>query len=84
MAADLTEASKKRSLTEEEKIYIEIERIRRLLFKMDLRELMEISGYPRPPAGLEPLLRSNLIILGNPEPQLKTWADIKKKIKAVG
>ena len=71
-------------LSEEDKIRIEIERVKRLLFKMDVKELMEIRGYPRPPAGLEPLLRCNLVLLGNKEAELKTWVDIKKKIVKVG
>ena len=84
VTADLAEAQKTRELTEEEKIYLEIERIRRLLFKMDLKELMEIRGYPRPPAGLEPLLTCNLVLLGHAESELKSWGDIKKKIVKVG
>jgi len=75
------EAQKTRSLTEEEKVYLEIERVRRILFKMDIKELMEIRGYPNPPAGLEPLLKCNLVLLGHSEATLKSWADIKKKIQ---
>ena len=78
------EAQKTRSLTEEEKVYLEIERVRRILFKMDIKELMEIRGYPNPPAGLEPLLKCNLVLLGHSEATLKSWADIKKKIQKAG
>ena len=80
----INEAQKTRELSEEEKIYLEIERVRRILFKMDLKELMEIRSYPRPPAGLEPLLKCNLVLLGYEDSELKTWADIKKKITKVG